>query len=112
MNWETARKRVLERDEGMCVKCGDMAEHVHHRVTRGMGGSKDEHLWFSPEMLVSLCFRCHREIHDHPAESYESGFLVRHWGDPGEVTLTIGSTTWMLMPDGTKTPGECGPTLF
>jgi len=49
------------------------AEHVHHRKLRSQGGS-DESV-----NLLAVCFNGHRYVHDHPAESYARGWLLRSW---------------------------------
>jgi hypothetical protein len=56
--WKKIRRRVLERDDRKCAKCGGKASLVHHRtytltVLRGEGDHQ----------LVSLCEGCHAVIH-------------------------------------------------
>lgn len=50
---EAARK-------GYCENCWSVRGpfHVHHIRSRGAGGGDE------PENLVSLCFECHRKVHD------------------------------------------------
>lgn len=57
--WLAARDRALDRVE------------VHHIVRRSQGGTDE---------LANLLVTCslhHRYIHEHPAESYERGWLKR-----------------------------------
>jgi len=84
MDWPTARKAALARDEGLCRRCSRPASHVHHRLRKGMGGELDENVKYGLANLVSLCAECHRHIHDHPAESYEAGWLLHTWQVPEE----------------------------
>lgn len=51
--------------------CVGRAAHVHHRRLRSQGGGDE------PSNLLAVCPPCHRYIHDHPAESYERGWLLR-----------------------------------
>ncbi len=52
-----------------------------------MGGTSDPEINYGLANLVSLCRDCHSWIHLHPAESYESGWLVHSWDDPAEIPL-------------------------
>ncbi len=73
-DWRAARRMVLERDGHTCQRCGERerrALHVHHRLPRSAGGGND------PGLLVTVCQDCHAHIHEHPAESYAAGWLVR-----------------------------------
>jgi 5-methylcytosine-specific restriction endonuclease McrA len=85
VNWEKARKAALERDEGACQKCLRPAEHVHHRVLKGMGGTSDPEINFGLSNLVSLCASCHQDVHANPAKSYEEGWIVHSWQNPEDV---------------------------
>ena len=51
--------------------CDGRAVHTHHRLLRSQGGSDD------PENLLDVCAPCHQWIHDHPAEAYLRGLLIR-----------------------------------
>jgi 5-methylcytosine-specific restriction endonuclease McrA len=51
-------KRVLERDEWRCQKCGSLENlQVHHRIKRSQQGND------ALGNLVSLCAHCHLEEH-------------------------------------------------
>lgn len=50
---------------------------VHHRRVKGMGGSADPTV-NSPDNLVVLCDRHHKEVHSNPSRGYECGLLLRH----------------------------------
>lgn len=50
---DSVRKKILERDKGMCWHCGTTENvQIHHRTNRGMGGSK---LLDRPSNLVVVC---------------------------------------------------------
>jgi 5-methylcytosine-specific restriction enzyme A len=101
--WIKAKHLVNERDGGICQKCPDPATDVHHRVTRGMGGSRDDTLNYGMANLVALCRSCHDEVHAHPAASYNAGWLVRTGNDPAVIPLVVTKdmTIW-LKDDGTS----------
>jgi 5-methylcytosine-specific restriction endonuclease McrA len=56
---EKIREEVLARDQYQCVRCGSTESlTLHHILFRGQGGDH------SAENLVTLCFWCHRKLHD------------------------------------------------
>lgn len=58
-----------------------MTVHKHHRKLRSQGGTDD------PVNILLVSPSLHRFIHDHPAESYAKGWLVRSWEDPAVVPV-------------------------
>lgn len=44
---------------------------VHHRLLRSQGGGHGE------DNLVALCNWAHLHVHANPAESYDSGLMIR-----------------------------------
>lgn len=85
----TIRALVYNRAGGTCELDGQRdAEQIHHRVDRGMGGSRAE--WMNlPGNLVAICGPCHEEI-TRPTKVgmtkvYEAaGWLVRRGITPPE----------------------------
>ena len=69
----TVRAEVEARSGGVCEwpSCPELATDLHHLLMRSQGG---EHTLTN---LRALCRSHHRNIHDHPAQSYESGWLIR-----------------------------------
>ena len=55
--WRSIRRRILDRDNGLCQMCGLTANQVHHRsyAKEVLDGNADEY-------LVSLCRECHEAI--------------------------------------------------
>ena len=61
---EKVRDEVLERDNNQCQLCGTGGENrlqLHHIEFRSQGGTHD------PVNLVTLCFKCHEEVHSGKA---------------------------------------------
>jgi 5-methylcytosine-specific restriction endonuclease McrA len=55
------RRAVLARDSYRCRRCGEQDTgklHLHHVTYRSQGGDHN------PDNLVTVCFGCHRLIHD------------------------------------------------
>ena len=70
-----AKEATRLRSEGMCeartVACDGQASQAHHILRRSQGGQHDA------TNLLDVCWMCHSYIHEHPAESYENGWLRR-----------------------------------
>lgn len=73
---------VRLRDGNRCARKGCTANlHVHHRVRRSQCGSN------SSCNLITLCYNCHRWVHDHPYAARELGYLLRHGEDPAAIPV-------------------------
>lgn len=46
-------------------------DHCHHVLRRSQTGGHD------PALLLLVCAEAHEYIHQHPAESYDKGWLIR-----------------------------------
>jgi 5-methylcytosine-specific restriction endonuclease McrA len=69
---DKVRARVMQRCHSVCERCGvRRAVLIHHRQRRSQGGGDDE------DNLMALCSQCHSGIHDHPADSYRDGYMIR-----------------------------------
>ena len=79
------RQAVIERAGKRCERCRLPGAQIHHRKPRGMGGTSDAAINAFPN-LVFVCVTCHDEIERNRQMAYESGWLVRRWQDPAEVT--------------------------
>jgi 5-methylcytosine-specific restriction endonuclease McrA len=101
------RKLILARD-AHCWHCGETEDLVvHHRINRGMGGSK---LLDTADNLMAVCSRYNGDM--------ESDFRVaaqaRGWGHklPNWEKLShpvfdaVMFRWWVLLPDGTKVESE------
>lgn len=77
---QTVSEAVTRRSRGLCEAstpaCPDgphKGSHRHHKLPRSLGG---EH---TPENLLHVCTTAHTWIHEHPADSYEHGWLTHSW---------------------------------
>ena len=78
--WWKVRAEVEGRAGSLCEAgvpgvCQIRGHHAHHVLMRSQGGPDE------PHNLLWLCGACHRYVHDHPAESYEKGWLRRGAGN-------------------------------
>lgn len=93
MTLHRSRRIALERAGGKCERCGisivNIPASVHHRRTRGMGGTKKPE---TPENLAVLCGTgttgCHGWVGANPADAAEAGWYVHQWDDPETVPMT------------------------
>lgn len=70
------RSEVVARSGGRCEagasdQCTGRCDHLHHRLRRSQGGKH------TAVNLLACCERCHAHIHDHPAEAFVEGWLIR-----------------------------------
>lgn len=67
---EDTRRRVSERSEDVCERCGTFrATHLHHRLPRGYG-------IHTIENSLHCCAGCHQDIHAYPERSEEYGWII------------------------------------
>lgn len=59
------RKTIIERDEGLCVRCNAPYEEIHHVVFRSAGGLG------TVDNGVCVCHTCHEQAHRYR--------VVRKW---------------------------------
>ena len=68
-NWKEKRKRVLDRDDNLCI-CGERATVVHHKTYENLG-------WEPLSDLVALCRNCHDGYHGRLPDKSESFWHIR-----------------------------------
>lgn len=69
---------VRARCGGRCERCAEPLDggDPHHRIPRGMGGSRDPKL-NAPSAIVAICRACHDFIESYRADAYDTGWLVK-----------------------------------
>lgn len=93
------RQLVMERDQFQCVRCGNpvtgepgVGFSVHHRIARGMGGSRDPRLNMPSNLILldgSGTTGCHGAVEKARAEARTHGYLVWRSQDPRLVPVTV-----------------------
>lgn len=61
--WEAVRKYCLLRDNYLCVRCGNPAEEVHHKIHLSPENINDITITLNPDNLTCLCRDCHFNEH-------------------------------------------------
>ena len=88
---KAVRPVIYERAGGVCEVCRVgiwfTTFEAHHRKLRTRGGDD------SPENLLALCSRCHKWVHDNPAEATALGYMVSSWDDPKDIPIGRLETT-------------------
>lgn len=80
---------VKARAGGRCERCAfpvPRDAETHHRIPRGMGGSRDPRINL-PSNLVSICRSCHRWAESHRDDAYRTGWLVHRTAEPLNAPL-------------------------
>jgi len=54
--WQEKRERIIERDDGLCVMCGEEGHIVHHKTYDRFENEEDND-------IELLCEDCHKSVH-------------------------------------------------
>lgn len=103
---KATRALVWGRDQRRCFRCGvylhyGMGWHsIHHRIPRGMGGSKSEKINGAANLLL-LCGSgttgCHGEIEQDRTISLTNGWLLNRHYDPEKVDVLRWRKEWVRL---------------
>lgn len=68
--WRKARAYIFKRDAGLCVRCGQPGEIVHHKQHLTPGNIDNPEIALGEDNLELLCRDCHGAEHatDLPAD--------------------------------------------
>lgn len=61
--WRKARAYIFDRDEGLCVRCGELGEIVHHKEHLTPQNISDPEIALGEDNLELLCRDCHALAH-------------------------------------------------
>ena len=114
-----ARKVVVRREGGLCLRCTMRGYDVHHRRSRRV---VDAHT-HCPCNMVLLCRTCHSWAHglgDDSSLAVRAGYKVAQWApEPGRVVIQWKLDVLMLSCGGLSLPlasnqmlaGPSGPAM-
>lgn len=93
-------RRYLDRDGG-CIHCGETESVApHHRLNRGMGGSKERD---TPANIVVLCSWMNNLLESDPIvadKARENGWKLRPGQNPRTAPIWLPMTGfWALLDD-------------
>jgi 5-methylcytosine-specific restriction endonuclease McrA len=95
-------KLVQERDPH-CYHCGATEDLVpHHRINRGMGGSK---LLDTPDNLMMVCARYNGAMEsdlDVARAARAWGHKLAVWDRTERAVFDVAGGWWFLLPDGNR----------
>lgn len=81
---------VKLRAGGRCERCAGPVPtdaEVHHRIPRGMGGSRNDPRINLASNLVVLCGKCHRWIESYRDAARADGWLVLRTAEPNATPI-------------------------
>lgn len=61
--WRRTRAYVFKRDAGLCVRCGEVGEIVHHKTELTPRNIDDPAISLNENNLETLCRACHALAH-------------------------------------------------
>lgn len=79
--WKNKRRKILERDNYRCVKCGYQHKlQVHHKYYERYPNNYIVKPWDYPDTaLITLCDNCHKNEHrTHKIKTYYRKFGVHY----------------------------------
>lgn len=110
MNVKTIRA-IRERDEH-CWHCGTTSGLVaHHRMNRGMGGSK---LLDTPQNLIMVCSTYNNMMESDPrtaAEARELGHKLSKYDTPSQPLFDVTEMVWYEL-DTKANKKRCDPPSY
>ena len=62
--WRNARKYIIKRDMGLCVRCGKPGKIVHHKTYLTPQNIDNPYIAFGEDNLETLCRECHAIEHE------------------------------------------------
>lgn len=73
--WKEKRQEILIRDNFHCRYCGGTEGlQVHHKYyTKNADGSRPKPWEYPDDALITLCRKCHSEIHKDKIKTYTKG---------------------------------------
>ena len=113
---EATRYAVFERALYKCERCGGGPDtfgwSVHHRVPRGMGGSKNPMLHETANLIL-LCGSgvtgCHGWVESNRDQAKKTGFLLYKVDSAPEIPFTDNKgITWIIDNEGGKKKFDIG----
>lgn len=73
------RRETFLLENPWCLRCGGLADQIHHKAGRVSDALLDETRW------ASACGDCHRYITEHPAEAVAQGWSLPRVGRGGDA---------------------------
>lgn len=61
--WRQTRAYILHRDAGLCVRCGQLGEIVHHKIHLTPENIGNPKIALGEDNLETLCRACHAIEH-------------------------------------------------
>ncbi len=61
--WKDIRELVFNEANGICEKCGEPGEEVHHKIWLSHNNINDIEITLGRDNLILLCKNCHINIH-------------------------------------------------
>lgn len=80
--WQEARDYILKRDRFFCVRCGEPATDVHHKIRLTPENIGDIRIALHESNLESLCDECHKAEHREERTGVRSEFVFDQDGQP------------------------------
>ena len=74
------RDTVIQRDKGLCVRCGRVGHHVHEIIPRSRFGITKTRDCYQLKNMCVLCLACHERVHNPAGRRELLGVLGQRYG--------------------------------
>lgn len=105
--------KIVQARDDSCWHCGREDDLVpHHRINRGMGGSK---LLDTPDNLMMVCAVWNGLMESNAKDASTArgwGHKLAVWDSTDRLVFYRGGGWWQLLADGSKISVDVGGDLF
>lgn len=79
--WKKVRKAYAESVNGLCERCGELGDEVHHKTALTPENINDPSIAYGWDNLELLCFSCHQKETWGRGDAIADGFCFDDSGD-------------------------------
>jgi 5-methylcytosine-specific restriction endonuclease McrA len=79
--WQAVREAYYTSQHGLCERCNNPGEIVHHKIYITPGNIHDPNITVNWNNLELLCRECHKKEHDGNLRATEEGLIFDENGD-------------------------------
>ena len=79
--WRECRKVVFNEANGICQKCGEPGEEVHHKIHLTPNNISDPVITLNKDNLILLCRNCHLREHNKNIDVTRDNLIFNEAGD-------------------------------
>ena len=83
--WKKLRQSYYTKQHGLCERCGQPGDIVHHKVYITKENVNDPNITMNEKLLELLCISCHNKEHYRKDEPLREGLKFDEFGQLVQV---------------------------